>query len=85
MKQFSYTITCPAGLHVRPTNALAREASRFSSAVSICRDGSIVHLSDMKGILALRIRCGDSVRVMVEGRDEEAAVAAIQNYFVSNL
>lgn len=85
MKQFSYVMTYPTGLHVRPTTALMREASRFSSAVCIGRGETEVHLSDMKGVLALHIRCGDTVRVTVEGRDEEAAVAAIQNYFVSNL
>lgn len=70
---------------MRPINALMREASRFSSAVCIGRDEKKVHLSDIKGVLSLNIRCGDTVRVSAEGRDEEAAVAAMQNYFVSNL
>ena len=33
----------------------------------------------------LDMRCGSRITVMVEGRDEEAAVAALQNYFVANM
>ena len=32
-----------------------------------------------------KVQCGSKVTVTVEGKDEEAAVAAIQNYFVDHL
>jgi len=85
MKQFSYAITYSGGLHVKPTGALAREASRFKSAVHIYREERFARITDTKAVLALGACCGDTVKVTAEGIDEEAAVAAIQQYFVSNL
>ena len=85
MKQFSYVLTHANGLHVRPNSGLAREASRFKSAICIYKDERAVLLSDAKAVSGLGVRCGDMIRITAEGIDEEAAVAAIQQYFVLNL
>ena len=85
MKQFSYVLTCLDGLHVRRVNALAREAARFSSSVRIYKGELCAAADNFKALLALGAVGGDRVRVMVDGRDEEAAVAAMQYHFVSNL
>lgn len=85
MKQFSYVLTHANGLHVRLNSGLAREASRFKSAISIYKGERAALLSDVKAVSGLCVRCGDMIRITVEGIDEEAAVAAIQQYFVLNL
>ena len=85
MKQFSYVLTYSAGLHVKPTGALAREASRFKCAMYIYKGEDFARLTDTKALLALGVRCGDTVRVTAEGIDEEAAIAAVQQHFVANL
>ncbi len=35
--------------------------------------------------MGLDMNCGNRITVTVEGKDEEAAVAAIQNYFVDHM
>ena len=85
MKQFSYVLTYSAGLHVKPTGALAREASRFKCAMHIYKGEEFARLTDTKALLALGVCCGDTVRVTAEGIDEEAAIAAVQQHFVANL
>ena len=85
MKQFSYALTYSGGLHMGPTGLLAREASRFKSALYVYKGESFARLNDAKAVLGLGVRCGDKVRVTAEGIDEEAAIAAVQQHFVANL
>ena len=42
-------------------------------------------LAQMRDVMGLDMQCGNRITVTVEGTDEEAAVAAIQNYFVDHL
>lgn len=83
MKQFSYVLTKPNALHVRPVNHLLRETARYSSSVHLAHDGQMVSLKEAR--LLMGAGSGSKIVVTVEGKDEEAAVAAIQNYFVANM
>lgn len=83
MKQFSYVLTKPHALHARPVSSLVRETSRFTSSVYLALGEQRVSLKDAR--LLMGAGSGSRIVVTVEGKDEEAAVAAIQNYFVSNM
>ena len=83
MKQFSYVLTKPHALHLRPLNLLMRETSRFKSSVHLALGEQKVSLKEAR--LLMGAGSGSKIVVTVEGKDEEAAVAAIQNYFVSNM
>ena len=83
MKQFSYVLTKPRALHTRPVSNLQREAARFVSQVRLSLEDQLVSLKQAR--LLIGADCGSRIVVTIEGRDEEAAVAAIQNYFVANM
>ena len=83
MKQFSYVLTKPHALHVRPLSSLMRETSRFSSNVHLALGDQKVSLKEAR--LLMGAGSGSKITVTVDGKDEEAAVAAIQNYFVANM
>lgn len=83
MKQFSYVLTKPHALHARPVSSLMRETAHFNSSVSLALGEQRVSLKDAR--LLMGAGSGSKIVVTVEGKDEEAAVAAIQNYFVSNM
>lgn len=85
MKQFSYVLTRPHGLHIKPMGELVKEASRFSSRISLSSGTNAAELKKGSLLTELNIPCGRQVTVIVEGSDEEAAVAAMQNYFVANM
>lgn len=85
MKQFSYVLTNQDALQTRPMGNLMREASRFSSRVSVKNGAKAAALRELREMMNLNMTCGSRVTVTVEGKDEEAAVAAIQNYFVENM
>lgn len=83
VKQFSYVLTKPHALHSRPVGNLMREISRFSSSVQLTLGDQLIGLKQTR--LLMRAGSGSRVTVTVDGKDEEAAVAAIQNYFVANM
>ena len=39
MKEIVYTITDPEGIHARPAGILVKEAAKFSSKITIGKDG----------------------------------------------
>lgn len=84
-KQFSYVLTNEAALQSKPMNHLTREANRFSSRISLISGARKALLGELRSVMDLGMQCGNKVTVTVEGKDEEAAVAAIQNYFVTNM
>lgn len=85
MKQFSYVLTNPGALQSKPMGNLLKEASMFSSRVSLINGAKAAVLKEARSVMGLDMHCGNRVTVTVEGKDEEAAVAAIQNYFVANM
>ena len=83
MKQFTYVITDPDGMHARPAGALVKAASAFTSNVTIEKDGRAVDAKRIMGIMTLGIKNGQEV--VVKGEDEEAAAAEIEAFMKANL
>jgi phosphocarrier protein HPr len=59
------------GLHARPAAEIVKIAAKFSSEITIARDGSIM------GVMMLAAECGASVVLKADGADAEQAVDAI--------
>ena len=85
MKQFSYVLTNDLAKQSRPIGHLMKEAAKFSSRISLIHNEKSAPLAQMRDVLALDMKSGNLVTVLVEGRDEEDALAAMQNYFVANM
>lgn len=85
MKQFTYVITDPAGIHARPAGLLVKEAAKFSSAIYIAKDSKKGDLKRIFGVMALGVKKGETVTITCEGADEEAAAAAISDFLKNNL
>ncbi len=85
MKQFKYTITDPQGIHARPAGDLVKAISGFSSAITIQKGEKNVDAKRIFGIMSLAAKQGDEITIMVEGEDEEEAMAAIKNILENQL
>ena len=74
MKQFTYTITDPVGVHARPAGLLAKAAKGLNSTVTITKaDGSkSAAATKLMALMGMGIKTGETVTVTVEGGDEEA-------------
>ena len=69
MKEFTYTITDPNGIHARPAGLLVKQLKAFKSTVTI-----------FKGDKNVDMKKGDAVTIKVEGEDEEACAAALEKF-----
>lgn len=87
MKQFTYTITDPVGIHARPAGMLAKAAKALDSTVTIAKaDGSkSAAATKFMAIMGMGIKTGETITVTVEGGNEEANAAAMEQFFKDNL
>jgi len=72
------TIKNKLGLHARAAVKFVNMANRFSSTVRIVKDGSEIDGKSILGILTLAATQGTQVRLLVSGKDEEAALDALE-------
>ena len=86
MKTFDYTITDPVGIHARPAGLLVKEVkSHAGSTVTLSKGEKSVNLLKLMALMQMGIKQGDKVTVSVEGGDEEAVAAKIEEFFKANL
>lgn len=86
MKQFTYTITDPVGIHARPAGLLVKAAKGLDSAVTIVReDGKSAAATKLMALMGLGIKQGDTVSVTLEGGNEDANAQALEQFFQENL
>ena len=85
MKEFSYTVKDELGIHARPAGMLVKEVKNFQSKVTLEKDGKTVDASRLMAVLGMGVKKGAVVTVTVEGEDEDAAFAAIEEFFKTNL
>ncbi|WP_301859227.1 HPr family phosphocarrier protein [uncultured Megasphaera sp.] len=84
MKEFTYVITDPQGIHARPAGLLVKEAKKFESAISIFKGSRKGDLKKIFTVMALGAKQGEEIKVTVEGADEEAAAAAVEAFLKAN-
>ncbi len=87
MKSFEYTIKDEIGIHARPAGLLNKEAKKYSSTVTITRkdNGKSADVKKLMMLLALGVKCNDTITVTAEGEDEEAAAAGLEAFLSANL
>jgi phosphocarrier protein len=85
MRTFDYTVKDATGIHARPAGLLAKKAKDFESTISIEKDGKRVNISKLMAIMALGVKGGETVKVTVEGADEDAAFESIKSFFEENI
>ena len=85
MKEFKYVITDAEGIHARPAGELVKAAKEFSSKITIIKDGKSGDCKKIFGVMALAVKCGYEVTITVDGEDEEAAAAKIEDFMKSNM
>lgn len=86
MKEFTYTIKDEIGIHARPAGNLVKLIKGFDSSVTIEKEGKpAVNGTALMKLMGLGVKCGETVKFTVDGADEEAAAAAIEEFMNANL
>lgn len=86
MKQFTYTVTDPVGIHARPAGLLVKAAKALDSTVTIVKgDGKSAVATKLMALMGLGIKQGDTVTVTLEGGNEDANAQTLEQFFKDNL
>jgi phosphocarrier protein len=65
---------------------LVKEAKAFAdTAVTVTKNGITVKATQLMKLMSLGVKQGDTVTVAAEGANEEAAIAAMTEFFSKNL
>lgn len=85
MKQISYVITDPEGIHARPAGLLVKEANQFASAITIKKNDKEADAKRIFAVMGLAAKKDETIHVTAEGSDEEDAITAMKNFLTNNL
>ena len=86
MKQFTYTITDPLGIHARPAGLLAKAAKTYAdTTVTVTKDDKTVKASQLMKLMSLTVKQGNIVTVTADGPQEDEAIAAMHKFFEENI
>ena len=85
MKEFQYTVKDACGIHARPASLLVKVVKGFSSTATLEKNGKTCDLRKLMALMGMGVKQGETVTVKVEGEDEEAAAAAIQQFLTENV
>ena len=85
MVSFEYVITEPIGIHARPAGMLNKEARKYKSAITVHRGEKSANVLRLMALMQLGVKCGETVKVTVEGEDEETVAPIIEEFFRTNL
>ena len=79
------TITNPTGLHLRPAGNLCKEAMKYKCRITFEYDGNTANAKSVLSVLGACIKSGAEIKLVCDGEDEEAALAALSEYVKSGL
>jgi phosphotransferase system HPr (HPr) family protein len=85
MKEFSYTLKDPNGVHARPAGELVKMLGTYTSAITISRGESSCDGKKLIALMKMRVKCGETITVRVEGTDEAEAAQAAEEFVKANL
>lgn len=71
-------ITNKLGLHARPAALVAKAAGDFKSEIKFVKNGVEINAKSIMGIMMLAAEYGSTIKVLVEGEDEQKAFQKIK-------
>lgn len=85
MKEFTYEIKDPLGVHARPAGLLVKAAAAYTSSVTLNAPTGKADAKRIMAVMRLAVKQGQTVTVTCEGADEEKACSELKAFFEENL
>lgn len=85
MKEFTYVIADPQGIHARPAGLLIKECGKFNSKITIKKGDKSGDAKRIFAVMGLGAKKGEEITITAEGEDEGEAVVAIETFLKENL
>jgi phosphocarrier protein len=83
MIERTVTVKNRAGIHARPSAFLVQTIKDFDCAVYIENDDYRINGKSIMGVLTLAAAYGTELKLITDGKDEEAAMEALLKLFES--
>jgi len=71
------------GLHARPAAEIVKVSAKFTSEITLVKDGMEVNGKSIMGVMMLAAECGSSLVLRADGADADAAVEALATLIVN--
>lgn len=84
MKEFTFTVADPQGIHARPAGLLVKEAKKYESSIIIMKGAKTGDAKKIFAVMALGVKQGETITVAVDGTDETTAAEAMEAFFKEN-
>ena len=84
MKSFEYTVKDPVGIHARPAGMLSREGKKYKSTITVIKNGKSANVLRLMALMQLGVKCGETVKVTIEGEDEATVAPIVEEFFKAN-
>ena len=78
MRQFTYTVSDPNGIHARTAGLFSEEAVKFHCAVELALDGRKANAKRLLDTISPHAETGDTPTVTCERPEDAQAAAALQ-------
>jgi phosphotransferase system HPr (HPr) family protein len=85
MKQIDLVINNPTGLHARPAKTFVTLAKQYKSDIRVQHGEKVANAKSLISMLTLGAESGSQIRIMVDGEDEDAALAELGQAVISGL
>ncbi len=73
----------PLGLHARPAAKFVKLSQGFDAEVYLEKNGEKVNGKSILEILMLAVEEGDTVKLIIDGKDEKRGVELLEKFLVS--
>lgn len=77
MKEIKYVVTNPLGVHARPCALLAQCCVNFKSEILVHSNEDVAEGRNVLSLLGLQIKYGDTMRITIDGSDEDEAYDSV--------
>ncbi|MBM4760812.1 HPr family phosphocarrier protein [Bacillus sp. B15-48] len=80
MVEKQVVVKLKTGLQARPAAMFVQEANRFSADVFLEKDGRKVNAKSIMGLMSLAVGVGATIKLIVDGKDEDEALNVLSEY-----
>lgn len=84
MLEFTSRVNNKIGMHLRAAGEFVKLANRFSSEVFVIKNDRKANGKSILGLASLAIGRGAEITIQIDGQDEEAAKAALEELIAKN-
>lgn len=78
MSRIEVKLNNEAGLHARPACKFVEEAAKYSSKVTLHKNGKEYNGKSLTSILSMGVHKGERITVVTDGADESEAIEALK-------